>query len=116
MEPAIDRDRLFDLLEDQPTLFDAVYQELAAEVPRQLTHIRAALAGRHDGALATAAHRLRGAVASFYAIPCATAAETLEEMGRSNDFAGTPEALARLEEELDRLWTELRLVRQELLP
>jgi HPt (histidine-containing phosphotransfer) domain-containing protein len=114
MEPAIDRDSLFEVIGEMPEIFDDMVAAFEEEVPSRMTAIRTAIQSGDAAALAKAAHRLAGSAASFYAPACKNAASALEEIGHRGDLSSAEPALARLERELERLWAELPLVREEL--
>jgi HPt (histidine-containing phosphotransfer) domain-containing protein len=89
----------------------------AAECPRRLQEIRAAVARRDAPALERAAHALRGSVSNFCAPAAAAAAEALETMGRAGNLDGVDAACAALETALERLTPALaRLTRGEAPP
>jgi two-component system sensor histidine kinase/response regulator len=93
-------------------------RELLAEIsrlfvddaPRHLEKIREALDAQDGESLRRAAHGLKGAAANFDADGVVTAARTLEEIGRSGDFAAQDAAWRSLTAETDRLITILRTV------
>jgi len=63
-----------------------------------------AAARRNDGgALASVAHRLKGAAANVAADPLRKVAADLEEHGRQGDMTAARALLPRLEEEFSRL-------------
>ena len=73
------------------------------ECPRHVSGIRQAVAGHDARSLESAAHALRGSVSNFTARRASQAALSLELMGRDGDLTGSEQALAALEEELERL-------------
>ncbi len=75
--------------------------------PQLLSEIRDAVARQDGTALATSAHTFKGMAASFSAIAAVDAARALEMMGTNSDFTGAREALSRLENEADRLKSDL---------
>jgi HPt (histidine-containing phosphotransfer) domain-containing protein len=65
--------------------------------------IRRAYGDMDYPALASAAHKIKGALVAFGATPAATAAARLEDDGRRADLVAVRGAMAALENELDRL-------------
>jgi HPt (histidine-containing phosphotransfer) domain-containing protein len=116
MDPVIDRERLQEVLDEVPGILDSLSAALEVDAPRQVALMRAAIPAGDAGGLAAAAHRLRGSVGCFYATACLDAAGVLEETGRAGNLAGSEEALRNLERELERLWSELDRIREELRP
>lgn len=94
---------------------DELLRELAGlcldECPKLLAEIREAVGGKDAARLRTAAHTLKGSVATFAADEAAAAALRLEEMGRAGRWDGVGDALAGLEAALDRLRPALDAVR-----
>ena len=73
------------------------------ERPRLVANVRNAVEINDSIALGRAAHALKGSVANFAARHALNAAIHLEEVAPGNDPAETNRALAKLEEELDKL-------------
>ena len=87
---------------------DSLRKELAglfvADAARIGAEIRDAVARRDGGALARAAHRLRGSASHFAAQHTLELARRLEELGKAGDFtADTERTCQELSEELARL-------------
>jgi CheY-like chemotaxis protein len=80
------------------------------DAPLHLQRIRQAIDARDGDALRRAAHGLKGAAANFDAAGVVTAARTLEEMGKNNQFAGDEAAWLVLFTETERLISVLRTV------
>ncbi|MFN8133527.1 MAG: PAS domain S-box protein [Solirubrobacteraceae bacterium] len=80
---------------------DALLPELeglfTAEGPGLVADMRAGIASGDAAAVAGAAHTLKGSAASLGASRLADRCRTLEELGRSGELAGAPEALAAVE-------------------
>jgi PAS domain S-box-containing protein len=68
-----------------------------------LRRIERAVEGRNGEALRTAAHALKGSIATLGAPAGRAAAAALEEMGRAHEFDGADRALGRLRDEIVRL-------------
>jgi PAS domain S-box-containing protein len=73
------------------------------EAPRLVEEIRSATLKNNAALLKTTAHALKGSIDSFAAKRPFDAARRLETLGRQQDLAGAPEALAVLGREVDRL-------------
>lgn len=71
--------------------------------PGYLADIKQAVADKDATAIQKRAHKLKGAVGTFYAEPARLAAYELETAGRNNDLAGSEQLLADLEGEISRL-------------
>jgi signal transduction histidine kinase len=85
------------------------------ERPRWAAQIQRAAAAADSGALARAAHALKGAVGTFGARAAFDAAEALERAARKGDLAAGPSLLEALESELEHLHAALTSLLQ-LLP
>jgi two-component system, sensor histidine kinase and response regulator len=83
--------------------------------PAHLARIHEAIARRDSGLLQEAAHALKGAVGGLQATPAYEAALHLERLGRAGEMAGAEPALARLDEEIQRLKTVLVEMAGELV-
>ena len=66
------------------------------------------LRARDAGSINRQAHLIKGAVGNFDMTQAFTAAQRLEEMGRSGDLSEAPAALSELEAALERLRPALR--------
>ncbi len=71
--------------------------------PRHLEQIREALDARDPEALRRAAHALKGAAANFDAADLVGAARTLEEMGRTGEFAAAEASWNAVTVAMDRV-------------
>jgi PAS domain S-box-containing protein len=83
--------------------FRAAVASFLSHWPKELAGIRGAVAGRDARALERHAHKVKGMVGIFCAIPAMHAAQKLETMGRAGDLAGSDEACQVLEQEVERL-------------
>jgi len=88
------------LLAEIAALFLSDYRNLLDEV-------RNAVVRQDPEALHRAAHALKGSVANFCAQQVFDSAYRLERMGREGDLSGAGQALADLEQQLQRLEPEL---------
>jgi PAS domain S-box-containing protein len=73
------------------------------ESAKLLARLREAVARRDAAALEQSAHSLKGSVANFAAASSYTAAERLEAVGKTGDWAVVELSFAELEKEIDRL-------------
>jgi two-component system, sensor histidine kinase and response regulator len=106
-KPAFDRQALFDVLGGDETLLRELLHLYRKEAPRLQQAVRSAVAQGNADAIRLAAHALKGTLANLAAPDAYTAAETLEALGRAEDIASAPAALAELEHQLERLHAEL---------
>ena len=91
---------------DRNLLQDLV-ETYRAESPRWRADLRGAVAAGDAAALRRTAHTLKGAIGLFGATAAVVAADRLERRAACGDLGGAAEALAALEEALERLVPEL---------
>ena len=82
--------------------------------PGMLARIKRALAARHAGELAQAAHALKGSVGMFSTKNAFQAARTLEAMGKKKSLPGAQRAYGVLERELSQLAEVVTALRKKL--
>jgi HPt (histidine-containing phosphotransfer) domain-containing protein len=111
--PAVDRDALIALLDGNPDLIVTIIDSFLGDCPDYMDAIREAVETGDAEVLKREAHGLKGAAGSLRAKSASEAAEVLEEMGRSGDFAEAEAALETLEQEIGRLKEDLRALRRE---
>ena len=111
--PAVDRDALIALLDGDPDLIMMIIDSFLNNCPDYMVAIRGAVEEKDAERLTREAHSLKGAAGSLRAEPAREAARALEEMGRSDDFTEAEAALETLEDEIGRLKTALRALREE---
>lgn len=111
--PAVDRDALIALLDGNPDLIVTIIDSFLDDCPDYMDAIREAVETGDAEMLKREAHGLKGAAGSLRAKSASEAAEVLEEMSRSDDFAEAEAALETLEQEIDRLKEDLRALRRE---
>jgi CheY-like chemotaxis protein len=78
------------------------------DTPKRLNGIAGAIRRKNPETLASLAHALKGSVSIFGAETARKKADELQEIGRSSELSGAPEALARLKEEIAKLRANLR--------
>ena len=111
--PAVDRDALIKLLDGNPDLVVTIVDSFLDDCPEYMDAIRGAVEEENGEVLEREAHGLKGAAGSLRAEPASEAAQVLEEIGRSGDFAEAGPALEALEDEIDRLSAALRALRED---
>jgi CheY-like chemotaxis protein len=102
-EPAFERDEFLSRLGGDEALALEVVEIFAAESPRMLTTLRAAIEANDAEAVQRAAHNLKGSVSVFGGRPVTRSALALEGMGREKSLAGARYAIITLEHEVERL-------------
>ena len=100
---SMDLDRALSRLGGNAALLDRIRARFVADVPENLTKLRATLERRDEKELLFAAHRLRGQALTFEATPLIAEIERLEEAARRADWDAARGALGPVEEELERL-------------
>jgi len=105
----VDFEQLKACVGDDPELLADVIQLFLADAPTTLTNISCAIAGQESPALAMAAHRLKGSLATLGAPAAAETAGLLEAMGREGELAGATALHERLQREVDAVSESLRL-------
>lgn len=103
----IDRVRLLTQIEGDVDLLREITSLFFADYPRRLSELKDAVARGDSNGVSSAAHSIKGSVASLAAQPCYEAAQRLELMGSSGDLTGADGACATLEAEVERLKTAL---------
>jgi HPt (histidine-containing phosphotransfer) domain-containing protein len=99
---------ILDLFGGDAELLREVAGLFLRDCPGRLSDVRDAV-GRRDGtALARAAHSLKGSVANFAADLAVAAAQRLQLIGRTGDWAEVDQALADLETEIENLTRTLQ--------
>ena len=86
-----------------------------SECPRMMREVRNGVAGADAEAVRLAAHAFKGSVSNFTDGPPMTTAFELEQIGRENRVADAPQALARLEGDVEAFVERLRQFEQEEL-
>ena len=111
--PAVDRDALVELLDEKSDLIVTIIDSFLDDCPDYMEAIREAVENEDPETMKQEAHGLKGAAGSLRAEPASKAAQALEEIGHSGDFAGAETALDTLEHEIDRLKDDLHALRSE---
>lgn len=106
---AFDRER-FLAAESGDILFARELAGTFLEVgPGYLEKIRSAVAAGDSVALQRSAHKMKGALGTFFAEPARLAAYALENAGRENRLAEAPRLLQELEERVSELISAFEL-------
>jgi two-component system, sensor histidine kinase and response regulator len=103
VEPAFERDEFLARLGGDHALAIEMIDIFAAESPRMMTSLRAAIEANDAEAVQRAAHNLKGSVSVFGGRPATRSALALEGMGREKNLAGARFAVITLEREVERL-------------
>lgn len=106
--PVIDDQILEECYLGDDELIADVVQVFIEQKDDQVGGVTAAVKARDGGALARAAHKLKGGLLTIGAAAASHAALELEKLGKSGDLSGADPALASLLREVDRLVIELR--------
>jgi two-component system, sensor histidine kinase and response regulator len=101
--PLLDQVEVRRRMGDNPRLLGRLVNAFFEEAPRLLAELRTAVAASDTTGVRRGAHTLKGAVANFGAHEAVASALRLETMGREGNLNGVEEALATLEQSLDRL-------------
>jgi signal transduction histidine kinase/CheY-like chemotaxis protein len=110
--PAFDLAGLRATLEEDADLVGELIELFLSSSPSLLSDIETAVAHRDCQTLERAAHSLKGAVRHLCAVPCAQAAQELENKGKAGDLNDIDPWLATLKLELQRLRTALQQTTQ----
>jgi signal transduction histidine kinase/CheY-like chemotaxis protein len=100
---AVDYRALLQRCLNKPDLAARLLRKLTEQAGQDVVAIVAAARQNDGGALASVAHRLKGAAANVAADPLRKVAADLEEHGRQGDMTAARALLPRLEEEFSRL-------------
>ena len=107
MPEPFDKDDLMDRVDGDAEFLAETVEILDEDGPPLLAEIREAAGALDAERLARAAHTYKGMVNNFCAEPAASAAQRVEEMGRTGTLDGVEQAVAAIEEESKRLKTAL---------
>lgn len=92
------------------SLLGRLTDKLHQKIPEHLQALRAALDAADPEALASEAHRLKGAISNFEAEELTQLSKQLEQLARKPDLASAGSLVARLPRLLDELLEELRAI------
>lgn len=91
-------------------LFQQIAGMMIENCPDHIAKIKAAIAENDSGALEREAHSLKGAVGNFGADNAYEAAYHLEKLGKSGDVALAEVGFQKLENALEELVSEMKIV------
>ena len=111
--PAVDRSELVQLLDGNSQLILTIIDSFLDDCADYMESIRYAVEEGDEKVLEREAHGLKGAAGSLRAVPTSEAAQELEDIGHTGDFAEAEPALETLEHEVGRLKEELQTLREE---
>lgn len=113
-DPVLDRVALLDRIGGDAEFLQELAQMFPEQRQRLLQEVRAAVCVQDSGALARAAHTLKGCVASLGAGPAFQAALRLEMLARGGQIREAEGAAAELESEVLRFEQALLRLAEEL--
>lgn len=103
MSDVLDRAELMERIDNDLEFLGETFGLYKKDCPELVSQMREALSRQDSGALAAAAHTLKGLVSNFAAHTVVEAARKLEVMAEKSEFSDPGEALAALEHECNRL-------------
>lgn len=106
-EPALDRELAMSRVGGDAELLKELGQLFLEEYPRLMRELREAQARKDARMVERAAHGLKGSVANFGAKSAVDAAFRIEQLGRTGDLLQVDGLLAKLDEALLVLHTDL---------
>ncbi|MCP9456599.1 MAG: Hpt domain-containing protein [Nitrospira sp.] len=114
-EPIFDLKEALSRVDDDYETFRMMAEVFLEQGPQDLAAIETALEEREAGAVAKAAHRLKGSVLQFCAEAAVKAAKAVEAAGKSGDVAEAQRIFPLLKTELARLRDALRTAMEKEL-
>ncbi len=112
-ESLVDRNGLWDRVGGDVDLLREIVDLFVRDCPRLLREIRQGLQEDNPLQVEKAAHSLKGSVSNFAAEAAVQAALRLEDMGRTRNLAGAPDAIRQLERAMDWVREELAALGEE---
>ena len=107
MPRRFDEQELLDRVDNDREFLGETVQMLSADGPALLRGIRLATQQGDAPAVARDAHALKGMLSNFCSPAAHAGAAELERMGKAGDLAPAPNALDKLEADLDALIADL---------
>lgn len=101
--PVLDVQQLLDRCLGSLELAERCLVRFLQKLPEEVECLRQYFECGDDGALAQAAHRLKGSAATVAAVSLSRAAAALERWARGDDTEDPQEVLSRLSQEAERL-------------
>ena len=109
---AIDLAGVLERLDGDRGLFDELTQVFKDDCPRIAAGMRQAIATHDAKNLESCAHTLRGSSANLGAVAVSEAAGEIERLARTENVDSTRDQFTVLQEELDRLFSEIEALRE----
>ena len=110
---AVNLDEILERLGGNVGLLQSIVSLFDEDCPGQMASIQAAIKANDAGALALAAHTLKGSLLALSADRASAAALELEKMGRESRLHGAAEWFAILESEVAAVGSELQKIVRE---
>jgi len=110
---ALDIDEALRRLEGDREILDFVFEGFIETVSDMVEQLEAAAAAKDPGALASAAHSLRGAAGSICAEPVRSTAEVLEQLGHQGVLTDVESLLLQLDQQVSELLTSIHSIRKQ---
>jgi len=109
---AIDLESALERLDGDRALFDELAHVFEEECPRIIEGMRHAIATHDAKSLEHLAHTLKGSSANLGALAISQAAGEMERLAQSDNVDNTSDQFRVLQEEIERLFGELEVLRQ----
>jgi histidine phosphotransfer protein HptB len=110
LREAIDMAAALERLDGDRGLFNELAHLFEEECPKAVEGMRQAIAQHDVKSLELHAHSLKGSSASLGAFSVAQAAGEIERLARSDNLEGTSDQFGVLQDEIERLFTELQVL------
>ena len=110
---AVDLGAALDRLNGDRELYNELVEVFRQECPGAAAKMRRAIDDRDLRVVERSAHTLRGAASNLGAVAVSEAAMELERRAGSNDVASTDEQFEVLQREIERLFSELEILREK---
>lgn len=109
---AVDLADVLERLDGDRALFDELTHVFEEDCPRTLEGMRGAIALHDAKSLERLAHTLKGSSANLSAFAVSQAAGEIERLAQSDSVDSTGDQFRVLQEEIERLFSELEVLRQ----
>jgi two-component system, sensor histidine kinase and response regulator len=109
---AVDLADVLERLDGDRTLFDELTHVFQEDCPKTLDGMRRAIALHDPKSLERLAHTLKGSSANLSAFAVSQAAGEIERLAQSDGVGGTSDQFRILQDEIERLFSELEVLRQ----
>jgi two-component system sensor histidine kinase/response regulator len=114
MTEIYNKQELLEELDGDRDFLEESLEMLGEDAPTLMEQIREGIASQDAEKIRVAAHTIKSMVGNFCAQPAFEAALRLETLGRNGDLPQCAAGLVALEDETNRLQTELRKLLDEL--